>query len=538
MEKSIFLLESAQKDIHDKFIKGGWIDIFSDGDQYSGGVFCYLITDAHYDDHMKTYEKGIWKGSEGRPSVSTFYGPNGEVNRYSSFNKEGIEPFLYCKYFPEERYIDVSEEFVNYFKLYEKGDSKQERKYFFYDELNEKEEVIVITSSNVRIKQKFLMEYISVRKMHLAICFDFMAIGKVPLKEFGIELKRENFVGDWYNYDHLIQVCFGSTDFQSWIMGKVVIKYDPKKSDKTWYDHDFEYEDFIIGHDDLSGEEVSVSCDSEAHQFFVPVFFKKGVLTKYYSDPAKYEVDGFRLSCSAFSLKMDNNSDKYVVVFLNDLRMLPQKEQLHWKHYNVAPGPGMGISGSYYDTMIEGNWARKSDAVDVRFKQEYSSFNKKWEKKFGWYFYKQPSGADIHLFNGLHLPADNSITTFCEQMLIVVKFTIDSLNEEWLVKGLPKIENEKGISKFERFIKNSGFDVPEMFIFIRHLQNLRSGMIAHKVSESNKNYKKSIEYFGVTGENYHEVAASILGKSIWTISMLSKSFLNEDITGSDEELLD
>ncbi|TCC92408.1 hypothetical protein EZ428_11860 [Pedobacter frigiditerrae] len=533
MEKTVFLLEGAQKDINSKFTKAGWIDIFRDGDKYSGGVFCYLITDAYLNEHLKNRDIGIWKGSEGRPSVSTFYLPDGEVTRYSSFDKEGLEPFLYSKYFPEERYIDVSEEFVNYFKLYENGTSKQERKYYFHDDLGDKEEVIVITSDNVRIKQKFLMEYIAVRRMHLAICFDFMAIGDVPLKEFGVELQDVDKISDWHNYNHLIRVSFGSTEIQSWIRGKLIIKYDPTKSEKTWYDLDYQYEQFVIGYDEDTGQEALVSCDSEEHQFFVQVFFKKDVLSKYYNNPEKYSVDGFGISCGAFSLKMDNNNDGYVMVFLNDLRMLPQKEQLHWKHHNIAPQPGMGMSGSYYDTMIQGNWARKSDAIDVRFKQEYKSFNKKWFDRFGWHFYKEPSGADVHLFNGLHLPADNSIIAFCDQMLIVVKFTIDSLNEEMLIKNLPKIENEKGIAKFERFIKERVEDIPDMFIFIRHLQNLRSGMIAHKFSESNKNCKKAMEYFGLTTENYRDVAANILVKSLWTLNVLNKLFLN-DATNKEE----
>jgi len=534
MEKDTFLMVTVQNDINNKFTSAGWIDIFRNGDKYSGGVFCYLVTDTYLNEHLKNQEFGIWKGSEGRPSVSTFYLESGEVTRYSSFEKEGLEPFLYSKYFPQERYIDVSEEFVNYFKLYEKGASKQERTYFFFDELGDMEEVIVVTSDRVRIKQKFLKEYIAVRKMHLVICFDFMAVGKVPLKEYNIELKDVDHVSEWFNYNHLIRVVFGSTEIQSWIRGKLIIKYDPTKTEKTWYDNDYQYEQFVIGYDEDSGEEKLVSCDSEEHQFFVQVFFKKDVLTKYYNNPEKYNVDGFGISCGAFSLKMDNNNDDYVMVFLNDLRMLPQKEQLHWKHYNIAPQPGMGMSGSYYDTMIQGNWARKSDAIDVRFKQEYKSFNKKWFDRFGWYFYKEPSGADIHLFNGLHLPADNSIVEFCNQMLKVVKFTIDSLNEEMLTKNLPNIENEKGISKFERFIKTQDMDIPDMFIFLRHLQNLRSGMIAHKFSESNKSCKKAMEYFELTNDNYKNVGANILVKSLWTLNLLDKLFLDD--TTSKQEL--
>lgn len=527
MEKSSFLLEAALKNIRAKFTNGGWVDVFTNGDNHSGGIFCYLVADCHLNEHMETSDFGLWKGSEGRPSVSTYYSPDGQEFRYSPFNEDGIEPFLYCKSFPcaNDGYIDVSEEFVNYFRLYEKGLSKQDRTYYFFDELGEMEEVILIKIDSVRVKLKFLMEYISVRRMHFAICFDFMAVGKVSLKDFGISLQDKNFTNDWYNYNHLICVCPGSTDLQSWIRGKIVIKYDPAKSLQTWYDTDFAYENFIIGYNQESGEEISVPCDSEEHKFFVPVYFKKEVLSKYYNDPEKYKIDGFSLSCHAFHLKMDNNIDEYVVVFLNDLRMLPQKEQLYWKHYNIAPQQNMGISGSYYDTMVLGSWARKSDAIDIRFKQEYQSFNKKWFDKFGWHFYKEPSGTDIHLFKALHLPGDNSVISFCDQMLIVVKFTIDSLNEEMLVKDLPKVEMEKGIAKFERFLGEKAEDLSDMLVFVRHLQNLRSGMIAHKFSESNKNCKKAIEYFKMTGQNYRDVAAEILAKSLWTINALSGLYL-------------
>lgn len=93
----------------------------------------------------------------------------------------------------------------------------------------------------------------------------------------------------------------------------------------------------------------------------------------------------------------------------------------------------MGISKAYDDTMILANWAKQSDSVDVRFKSEYKRFSEKWFKAFGWHFYKPPVGTDVHNFTALHLPAENNIKSFCEQMLIMVKLTIDSLNEEMLI---------------------------------------------------------------------------------------------------------
>ncbi|WP_143306155.1 hypothetical protein [Chitinophaga vietnamensis] len=527
MEKDTFNLIKAYKEIENKFTKDGWIDICRPPGDLDDSLYCCLVKPEALKDYLKSHQWGIHKGEEGRPCIIGQYEEGEWKSIYQSFSEKDFEPFLYYKYFThiDERYIDVSEEFVNYFQLYEKG-SKNDRTFIFFNEIGDTEEVLVITGTNVRIKKKFLMEYISIRQLHFSICFEYMVMATGTPSDYDAKYQDKDYVSNDANYNHLIRYIpyLDNKNLQSWILGKIIIPFDPKKSGKTWYDKNTDHETFIIGYDE-DGEEKAVPCDSEEHKFFTPVYFKKEVLQKYYSNPEKYTVDGFSLTSKALSLKIDNNNNDYVVVFLNDLRMLPQKEQLHWKHYNIPPSPEMGISGSYYDTMIMGNWARKSDAIDVRFKQEYSEFNKKWVKKFGWEFYKTPVGADLLHFEALHLPANESVSEFCDQMLNVVKFTIDSLNEGMLTKELEKVENEKGISKLERFLRSKGVVHPDILEFLRHLQNLRSGMIAHRFSNANKSCQKAIEYFKITGSNYREVGADILLKSLFTINTLSVEFL-------------
>uniref|UniRef100_UPI00260AE6B4 hypothetical protein n=1 Tax=Chitinophaga sp. TaxID=1869181 RepID=UPI00260AE6B4 len=255
----------------------------------------------------------------------------------------------------------------------------------FIDEMGEAEEVIRVKERQVCIKLRLIVEYLAVRKMHLSLCFDFMCMTNFEGAGSAFVPKDEDFVGDSFHYNHLIRGVPGidGNNLQSWIIGKTILKYDPSKSQKFWFDLDEDaYESFVIGYND-DGTEQTVSCNSEEHKFFTPVYFNKEVLNKYYNNPHKYQVDGFHLKSSFLSLKMDNNNDDYVMVFLNDLAMLPQKEQLHWKHHNIAPQSEMGISGSYYDTMILGNWARESDSVDIHFKEKYMRFNKKWFDKYG-----------------------------------------------------------------------------------------------------------------------------------------------------------
>jgi len=252
-------------------------------------------------------------------------------------------------------------------------------------------------------------------------------------------------------------------------------------------------------------------------------YFKKEVLNKYYSDPDKYKVTDFNIQCSFFSLKIDNNIQDYIPVFLPELGMLPHKEQLHWKHYNIPPKDG--ISKTYYRTMIEGNWSEHPETPDSYFKYKYKQFNNNWKKKFGWDFYKPLAKESEHYLDSLHTPTTNSIKSFCEQVLAVVILTVDSINESRIGERLTLEPNIKGISKLDLFLKSKDAEMPDMIEFLRHLQNLRSGLIAHRFSTSNKSVRKSIEYFGLTEENRAEVANDIFIKSVFTLNSLEKHFL-------------
>lgn len=535
--ENVFGLESQHAEINKRFIDAGWIEVYrsSNNDSVDSGIYCCLVKPDYLEKYLEDRDWGIHWGSEGHPSIITQYKNGQSVTEYHTFSEEGLEPFIFPRWFNhvKERYVDISQEFVNYFKLYEKAESKQNRSYFFIDDSGDAEEIIQVTERQVRIKLKFLAEYLAVRKIHLSLCFDFMCVTDSLGAGSAFVPKDQDFKCEKYNYNHLIRVVpgIGDKNLQSWIIGKTILEYDPAKSQKFWFDLDEDaHESFIIGyHED--GTEQSVQCNSEEHKFFTPVYFTKDVLNKYYNNPHKYQVDGFHLKSNFISLKMDNNNDDYVMVFLNDLIMLPQKEQLQWKHHNIAPRKGLAMSGAYYDTMVMGNWARDSDSIDVRLKEKYRSFNKKWFEKYGWHFYKEPNGGDLHHFNSLHLPSESNIRSFCEQMLILVKLTIDSLNEEMLVKELPKIENEKGIAKLNRFLARYQVAIPDLITFLRHLQDLRSGMMAHRFSNSNKSCKKAVAYFDLNEENYRKVALDIFVKSLYTLNTFEKLFLQD----KDEE---
>ena len=520
MNKEYFILKDRIKEIESSFIQNGWLTIYENDSKSINdqcGIYCCLIDKNLKNNFNKDYRWPLLIGGEGKPSV---YGDNS----YKTNDKEGIEAFLFARYFNlqdrNEKYFDVSEEFIFYFNLYEKAHSKQIRKYYYIDEVGDLDEVITIEPNSIKVKLKYIKEYITIRDMNFVVCYDFMRLLPECPSEWKIKPIDKPHKINNYIYNHCIRTIDNRT--QSWIIGKVLIDCNKKKEYHFGKDN-FKYEKFIIGYDD-NGDEVYEDCSKTNEKYFKLTYFKKEVLNKYYNEPSKYKVDGFNVRSNFFSLKIDNNVENYVPVFLVELGSLPFKEQLHWKQYNIPPQLGMGMSGTYYKTMIEGNWAEYPETADLFFKSKYKEFNKNWEKKFGWKFYKPLAKEDEYLFTSLHIPTTNNVKAFCEQVLTIVKLTIDRLNEEAFLKEIIKDKNDKGITKLEKFLKHYNFELPDMFNFLHNLQRLRSGLIAHSFSKSDKNCKKAIEYFEIKGDNYIEVANKIFEKSIFTLNTLEKIF--------------
>lgn len=519
MELEYLLIKDRLKQLETTFIKDGWLTVYESTEDDL--IYCCLVYDSHFDEYKTKSDWVIRPYYEGKPAV---FGDG----TYKTYSEEGYEPFIFIKHFNfndgDEQYVDISEEFVLYFKLYERAENKQNRKYFFIDDLGDLDEVIRIEPKKIKIKLKYIKEYIAVRRLHFSLCFDFMRVGDLDVKASGIEFIDKDFKGENYFYNHLIRSLNGKC--QSWILGKKIISFDPSKSKSYHFAYEDQvYEKFITGYDE-NGDFVYQDCSKTNEKYFVLTYFKKDVLNKYYNEPQKYEVDGWHVSSKFFTLKIDNNNEDYVAVFLIELGYLPHKEQLHWKHYNIEPQKG--ISHAYYQTMIEGNWVDHPETPDLFFKHKYEQFNKKWEANFGWRLYKPMAKEDEHIYKALHLPTSNNVKSFCEQILSIIKITIDRLNEAELAKQIELDKNDKGITKLEKFLAVNQMQIPDMIEFLRNLWDLRSGLLAHSFSNSNSKCKKAIKYFGIRDDNYVEVAKEIFTKSIYTFNTLEGKLLTDD----------
>jgi hypothetical protein len=518
MNKDSFLFEDKFKDINSKFTKNGWVTIYdsSSNSKESSLIYCCLIDKEKKEEAFKNHSWHLHIGSEGKPSVWGDY-------TYTTNAEEGIEPFLVQRNFSladgYEGFFDISEEFVLYFNLYEKGESKESRKFYYIDELGNLDEVLIFEPKKIRVKLKYLKEYITIREMYFLVTFSFDRFIKSNKNSWEISFTDEVISEKGYIYHKLIRPI--DSRIQSAILGKVFI--EPSIHKKYHQDLSEDYENFIIGYDE-EGNEFFESCEKTNENYFKLAYFKKEVLNKYYNEPNKYEVDSFWIRSKFFSLKIDNNVEEYVPVFLVELSSLPYREQLHWKQYNIPPQDNFGLSSSYHKTIIEGSWAEHPETPDLYFKFKYEEFNRKWNIKFDWKFYKPLSEQDKHLFTALHVPTTNNVKAFCEQVLTIVKLTIDRLNEKEFQKVITLEPGDKGITKLEKFLKTHEIAIPPLFEFLRNLQSLRSGLMAHTFSNSDKNCKKALEYFKLNDSNHIEVANDIFIKSIYTLNTLEKQF--------------
>ncbi|MED0657741.1 hypothetical protein P4S75_10435 [Anoxybacillus ayderensis] len=456
---------------------------------------------------------------------------------YDRFSGNKYEPLLFLRDYAgiREEHIEISEEFRLLNNLY--FDIK-ENKYFEISDNGELEPVIKIEDGNVYIKLNYLKRFATVKQMGIALYFDIRFDSTNTLEEMDLEPVTDNYFGpdccfDFYsnNYDLSVR----DKKSYSVIHGKKIIFGVSMEDCGYWpFEKEKKYEDFIIGIDE-NGEEVRFTSNPnklgnyfgtnpEAPHYLTPVYFTKDVLTKYYAKPELYEVNDGYIRCQGlWLLRIDNLNKDYVSVYLGDLgRDLPYKEQVYWRSFNIIPDGKLSETKFRRDFLAQ---FADPDIVDMRFKQIFMSFRKKWNEKFGWDLFLELTENDKYNFEHLRIPISKSQVEFDGLILSLVKTIIDSLNEKELNKLIKNKEDLKGsISKLERFFEEQGVTGYETHIkFLRNLQELRSTGSGHRKGRS---YEKVCEKFNLRDGNFVEVFEKILEDSILFIEFLEDKFIN------------
>lgn len=421
-----------------KFIESGWITVSAEC------LHSALVSDEKLSDALSRYEWDLSRGSNG---VSEIWS-NGKW----SFCHDGInvlEPFVLYRSanYDIDNYVELSQDFRVLLNMHDRYISPTEHCFVVDNENGDWEKVAEIKGETIRIKLTILRKYLALRRMNLLLFFDEMRFSQQSFQELGLTPVMNQIVKDddyIYNYSSLIDCHADGNKSGGWIMGKCVLRYREKDYNRDSFDQDDkQYAEFIYDYDD-EGEPMSHSCKKETlSNYFVangdnplemtPIFFKKEVLDKYYSNPNKYTVSDGAVGCEeSWSLHIDNDHRNYVIVPLVYLGNLDYSEQLYWKGYNVSPEREMGFSKTAYTRWIEGKFC-DSTFPDLQFKYRFKQFNKKWEKQLGWPLFLPLIDEDEHRYKTLHcLTTENNHSDFDEQILSMTKLVVDSLNQKCL----------------------------------------------------------------------------------------------------------
>lgn len=547
--KRLLELHDIKQKIDSSFIDKGWVMVFSFSHNFEevdqGGVYCALVKAEKLNQAMNSYNWDLRYGN-GRPGFVTSFKSGEENSHYYRYDDPNIEPLVYYREELGQRdnYLEFSEEFRLYHNLYEDFKSHTRKEYIYTNSNGDEEVVAKIGKNEAFVKLKFIKDFISAKEMELLIFFDFMRFSEkkpmeLELSEIDKTFKFENTTY-WQLLTDVSDRSLRNNKTQSWIMGKTVIRKISDYKPNIWgtIEGDDKYVEFIYGYDE-NGDEAFFTCDEEqlgnyfgknqgAPLYVTPVYFKKDVLKKYYDNPTKYSVDDGRVSCnSLWSLRLDNSCKDYVIVLLGDLGKLHHNEQLYWKSYNIAPQEN-GFSHTAYKRFFEGI-PSDPESPDLYLKMKLHKFNEDWTTKFGWTLFKPLSEEDFHYFKSFHLlTTDDNDKEFDEQILSLTKIFIDSLNVKELGKGISfEKENVGSIDKFEAFLKNMEWEIPEMIVFFRQVQSLRSSTVAHRRNTQRKSTKKVLEYFDFQNKNLSDVLLWITESFIKTLNTLDEHIIKK-----------
>ena len=441
------------------------------------------------------------------------------------------EPFVFHRHF--NNYIEDRFELSSHFLLYYNCFWVEEKNE--YQAINDMGEISTVVKyvkkKNVEIilvDAHTLKDYLAVKGASLGRFHDHKRRSKHEISDFLDEEMKTYIISDNESYlelDLRIDIQFNDVKSTSRLLGKDMVKpYDTPKTHEWSAELDSkEYLDFIIGRNE-KGKEVketsnpnllsSYHIDKGKPHFLTPVFFKKELLQKYYSEPSKYTVSEQSIEyLSIWRIEIDVTNENLVQAYLGDVgRDLPYNEQLHWRQFNVVPKGKISEHRYKKDFLVEFASPSIEEAPIMYFKQCFEELQMEFREKTGSQLFKDLASKDKHHYNTLHVPVTEEWKELDEQILALAKITTDSFDNSTLKKLTGKKIGDvdsngnqiKGLSGlFYEFITQKYPDEDRRAYFIypfNMIQAFRSSSVAHRKSKELEKMLVKYDLNGLSNE--------------------------------------
>lgn len=462
-------------------------------DGSNGGRFVALSQPSHRSTVLSRGEWDLTPGQGGPGFMQHSENGNWVTTYFRNYEGPEVEPLVLEQSFygaAPDTYL-ISEEFRLLMHLWLDPTSGN---YFVIGDAGEKDLAIKLEGERISVRTPILRRYQAARQLDLLLFTDSAVFVETdePLKSFE-DMNEPGHVEDGLNFVefHVGETRMLGRRLLSRLLTKRVLPPPPQEQSGIWpWDRAEEvYPQFIID-EDRNGRPVRFTCQEDelanyfgknpdAPHYLTPVFFKPEVLQRYYDDPEHYSISDGRLSFgNLWGVQIDNGNPDVVMVFLGDIgRDIPNSHRAHWLAYNVPPVGRM--SESTFRRSFLAQFAETENPEHL-FKHAYEEFQSIWERAWGWRLHRKPSGADKQIIQRLRIPLNESDAEFEAQLLGLAKLLVDFLNEADIARDLPKVANEKGIGKLERFLRAASYtEVDRDISLLRRIQNLRSRIAAH-----------------------------------------------------------
>lgn len=434
-----------------------------------------------------------------------------------------------------ESAFELAQNFLLYHNLhYDKDEEK------FVNSQNDDEVVRYSDPHTVLVSSGYLKEYLAARKMVLVRFHDHRRFVKKPVETIlGKKSEEISVKTDDTHYHIYVGALNSLYETFSRLLGKDLIL---PFSEPTHEDYLFltgklrrNYASFIVG-TEKTGEKVESTCNEEVlsnnfvdrgtSHFLTPVFFKRDVLQRYYAGTRRYTVGTGWVSClDLWQIPFGENKEGLVHVWLGDLGRIPYEEQLHWKLYNVPPSGG--LEEAFYKTQILAEFTESEDPVYL-LNRERELLNNQFEQKFGFKLFKELTGEDAYVAKSIHIPTSNEQKELDEQLLLLAKYLVDSINKadlEARVLWKPPNQNENTHTRFLEVFLVEAMRMEQTLArqvveSLRTLQTLRSLSAAHTKSTE---YRTQLEKLGVAGLKPKHVIRKLVNLVTSSLSLINTS---------------
>ena len=414
--------------------------------------------------------------------------------------------------------FDLLEEFRSFHNLWH--DRKTDEYFKILDDGSEQKIVYRDLAGAIRVDTVALRKFCAARGLKILLQVDSV--------QFYDELQEENLEeivdSTLYVRTYVKNDSSSGKPAVGFLLGKRLIEALPIEKCGIWpYENEKTYQTFIIGTSDDGSDTVFSSDPDQLADYFgknadnpnylTPIHFRKEVLNKYLGNSSLYlVVDGYLRCGSKWALRIDNDHEDKVIVFLGDLGCaLPESEQLYWRSFNVPPK--CGLSETCKKRFFLGQPADGKN-LDLAIKAERHKLLRKWREAFGFELYHEFHEYDAGLLTDLRMPISDEWAEFERCTIAANKIFVEYLNESKLAE-LADIEiveiKEKnpstlirGIDKLQAWFRQNGGDsaLGELIVSLRLLQELRSKFAAHRKSKKSTIWLKEK---GLEGETPREI---------------------------------